>query len=258
MKNLVYRIGGLLLALSACTAYAAETSHDQLPITLSLVRFVRPEFPGIARLEGVAEGSVVVVFSHDLEGQVTDVFALESSHPAFERESVAAVRQWQIGAHEQTGKPCQCAHVIRLVFRAGGIVYLASTPIRAETSSELATDSARPDSTVLTFDNLNSPPKALSRLMPSLSTDSTGKLKNGAVSVTFFVDKQGRVRVPSIVSTPDLRLGQSLAKAMLQWRYEPPQKHGKAVTALAQLTLGLDADSKSVVAAQTTTAGDQR
>ena len=241
MKHPVCLLSSLMIALGASLAGATESRDVKPSVELRIVKFVRPEFPGIALQEGVAEGTVVVAFSHDLAGRVTDALALESTHPAFAREAIAAVQQWQIAPHGEKGAPCQCAHVIRLAFEAGGVMRMASTPSRTNGTSELATSGAGPTSSVLTFDDLDARPKVLRQSMPALPISATNDAKHRAVSVTFFVDREGRVRVPSIVSTPDPMLGAAVAQAMLQWRYESPRKGGKTVAALAEMNFNLNA-----------------
>jgi hypothetical protein len=88
MKNLVYRIGGLLLALSGFTANAVESSHVQPTTELRIVKYAAPQYPGFAKLQGLNEGTVVLAFSHGLEGRVTDALALESTGDAFTREAI--------------------------------------------------------------------------------------------------------------------------------------------------------------------------
>jgi outer membrane biosynthesis protein TonB len=240
MKHRIPLVGGLLIALGAFTANAAESSNAQPVVDLRIVKYVAPQFPGFAKLQGISDGYVVVAFSHDMEGRVTDALALWSTDDAFTREAIEAVQQWRVALHGAEGRPCQCAHVIRLAFHAGGIVRLAATHLQARGSSDLASGYAEHAVSVPTFEELDLKPKALAQLVPPWPKALPGNTDHSGVSVTFFVDQAGRARVPSIVSATDPALGAAVAQAILQWRYEPPHKNGKAVAAVESLNLDIN------------------
>jgi len=259
MKTNIPSVIVLVLACGASFAFGAEPTPARPIVTLSLVEYVAPEFPGAASLEGVAEGTAAIMFSHDAAGRVNDALAIESTHPAFAREAVEAVRRWKVAPHGENGCVCQSAHVIRFSFRAGGLVRLnpaAGAAVRREASRQAAS----PEALAVTFDGLETRPRLLNSAMPTLPAGLRSALKSGSVRVTFLVDEKGRIRVPSIVSTPLPALGAAVLEALAQWRYEAPQKNGQAVVAMTDLNFDFS-DPKAAVAVATMpvpTGSDQR
>lgn len=234
MKTTIHSVTALLLAGGVSLVFGASPAPAQTPVSLSLVKYVAPEFPGAARLEGVAEGTAVVMFSHDATGRVSDAVAIESTHPAFAREAVEAVQQWRVAPHGENGSVCQCAHLIPFSFRAEFVTRInatASSAIRRESSRRTASSAAL----LMTFDDLEARPRLLNSALPSLPAGVRSALKSGLVRVTFLVDEQGRIRVPSIVSAADPALGAAVLAALAQWRYEAPQKNGRTVVAMTDL-----------------------
>lgn len=70
-------------------------------------------------------------------------------------------------------------------------------------------------------------------LGPPIKTSPMGQGINGSqhpgmLIIEITVDKEGKVTNAEVVSTPDRDLGNSLAKAVLRWRYHPYVYEGKA------------------------------
>ena len=253
MKTMFQSVTALVLGFGAICAGGAEPTSARQTVTLRIVEYVAPEYPGSARLEGVAEGTAVVIFSHDSAGRVNDALAVECTHPAFGREAVEAVRQWQVAPHGKGGDACQNAHLIRFSFQAGGVVLRYATSgaaARSKSSGEI----------VVTFDDLETKPRLISSSVPALPAGLRSALKLGLVRVTFVVDEKGWIRVPSLVSTPDPAMGAAVLAALAKWRYEAPQKNGQAVVAMTDLTLdfGNPKALAAVVSPQEAAGSDRR
>jgi len=67
-----------------------------LPLSQRCNVQVRPNYPKLAREDGIEQGKVVARLSLDAKGRVTAVTILEASPKGyFERETLSAARQWQ-------------------------------------------------------------------------------------------------------------------------------------------------------------------
>jgi TonB family protein len=51
----------------------------------------------------------------------------------------------------------------------------------------------------------------------------------GEVKVEFYIDEQGKVRIPVARETSDAAFANAAVDAVSQWQFEPPTSKGKAV-----------------------------
>lgn len=89
--------------------------YDRAP---SPRRFVKPEYPAIARQAGV-EGAVVVRVTVDPTGRVTQAVVVRSDSSLLDGAALAAVREWLFTPAEQSGLPVRAVVEVRLQFRLG-------------------------------------------------------------------------------------------------------------------------------------------
>ena len=247
-------LGATLLSANVPAAAGAPPASTELTIA----KYVAPAFPDVARMEGVLEGSAVVVFSHDGAGRVTDALVLESTHPAFAREAVEAVRQWRISAHAHDGKACRLAHGLRFSFHTGGVVSLAAAPRTRGNAASQTTSTHRLGSSVVGRDELDLAPQALAQPVPVLPPAAAADGPAEALRVSFFIDEQGRVRVPSIVTAVDPVVADAVLAALELWRYEAPRKGGQTVAAMNEVAFTLAAGAAAKTFAVAREIGDTR
>lgn len=223
--SLVTCLAGLL----ACAAAAAQpAANDESARIMRLEKFVVPDFPEFLRRTGVGQGTVVVAISHDAEGRPDDMLVVESTDPRFSEAALDAIRQWRFERPVRQPAPTEAlVPIVRFFFTSGGV---------AVTSPGLG-DPARPrrgvraDSPVElpNFSHLDTVPKALAQPMPRLPA---GEPAAGAVVVKFFVDGEGRARVPVALNAPTPAVATAIEAAVRQWRFEPPRIDGRPAIAL--------------------------
>lgn len=220
--KMLHRIAGvalLSLASAAVLAAAPNSSERRDAVPAGLVQFVKPEFPEWAKVNAICRGSATVAVSWDARGVPTDVVAVDASSPEFGAAACAAVREWRA---DPTLRP---ERFYEFQFALSGVVIC-----HQKGANTLATE-AKADfkRRLFTRDDLDAAPKALAQPMPQ-SADVAGRdVERGRVVVDFFVDEDGRVRVPSVVeaSAPEL-IEPTLAK-LREWRFEAPRRNGRPV-----------------------------
>jgi TonB family protein len=258
-RSLLLSLASLSLGAALSLAQNPSAAGDAAPSTeLTIAKYVAPAFPEVARMEGVLEGSAVVVFSHDGAGRVTDALVVESTHPAFAREAADAVRQWRISAHAHEGRPCRLAHGLCFSFHNGGVVNLAAAPRTRANEASANRGNPRMESSVVGRDELDLAPKTLSQPMPVLPAASATDGRSDALHVSFFIDEKGRVRVPSIVTAVDPVVAEAVLAALEKWRYEAPRKGGKTVAAMNEVAFTLKAGGGAKTFAVAREIGDTR
>jgi hypothetical protein len=90
------------------------------------------------------------------------------------------------------------------------------------------------NSKIAELDALDSSPKVLYQPQPvDMRTGTTVPVE--VVTIEFFIDPEGFVQLPRIVSANNLDLGWAAATAMKRWIYEVPTIKGKPVFARREL-----------------------
>jgi TonB family protein len=178
----------------------------------------------------VTQGTVVVAFERGARNRAGDVLVLESTDSRFADAALDAIREWRFAAHASGGGVVEDAPVVRFLFTTGSIAVVPLTAgprtgdrrtIRADSAVELPN-----------FSHLDAPPKALASPAPGFPVALRGRLSQGTVVVKYFVDPQGKVRLPVVVSASDPAFGAAALAAIREWRYEPPRIDGRPVVAL--------------------------
>ncbi|MBS0661851.1 MAG: energy transducer TonB [Verrucomicrobia bacterium] len=105
------RVAATPLNLDAAAALEQQQPNEG-PV---LIAQVAPEYPPALRRAGV-KGEVVVAFTVEIDGRVTDLEILRASQPGFEAPALAAVRQWRFKAARKNGVVVPARVVQTLVF----------------------------------------------------------------------------------------------------------------------------------------------
>jgi TonB family protein len=87
-----------------------------------------------------------------------------------------------------------------------------------------------------TFQQLDQSPKALVQNMPVYPAALRERGVEGRVSLTFYVDQDGRVRMPRIMTADAPEFGEAALAAVSQWQFEQPLRKGRPVVAREQWT----------------------
>ena len=212
--------------LLAPLSVLAETNDDTVR-DLKLTQYVEPVFPESVKLDGVAEGQVVLAVNNDAAGVPGDVLVLSSTHPKLSAAAVEAVKQWRFAP--ATGATTR---ILRLGFRYNGIIY-AQTARDSEVTSDADTSSDAMHSPVkvLPLQSLSQVPKPLAQPMPAYPVALAAKGQEGRAAVRFYVDEEGRVRLPEVIDATSPEFAAAAVAAVSQWRYEPPRSGGRNVVA---------------------------
>jgi TonB family protein len=71
--------------------------------------------------------------------------------------------------------------------------------------------------------------------IPAAMTPRPPDKKTGEALVEFFVDEDGCVQLPRVVSATEPEFGAAAAQAISEWRFAPPTQGGKPVIERAQV-----------------------
>jgi TonB family protein len=181
---------------------------------------VDPVFPYDLLASG-KDGSAAVTYTIDTSGSPRDVRVSEASDPEFGQALLAAV---ELSTFTEPMKGSDAAEVAvrqRATFKAkpGGT--------EAEADPQLRLLSALRENKLRGAQGLDGPLTPLYRVAPRypLSLRTSGRPR-GQAQVEAVIDRDGRVRLPRIVSASDPAFGWAAATALSQWVFKAPLRAG--------------------------------
>lgn len=241
MKRSTLLLGVALLAGSA-TAVVAATDNESTMQSLQLTKMVQPAFPSALTTLGIPSGDVTIAISRDAAGTPTDILIIESSHSLFSDAAMEAVRQWRFAPTDELSARTGAPAVVRLSFSFQGVITVHPTIDNQFNGNSGAGVRAR--STVLpTMQALEASPKPLNYKDPEYPATMAAKGAQGEAKVSFYVDGEGKVRMPHVISASAPEFGAAAVAAVSNWRFNPPKRNGSAVVAADSWTFQFKHDS---------------
>lgn len=234
MKTLLPKIFFVAAALSLGAAtQASDTAPAGLSKTMRLERYVEPMFPLQLRNTSVGEGFVQVQLLVAADGQLQELFVSAYSHPAFAETVERAVRDWGFRAAD----PAQTADLpqrynLRFSFQREGMIVVQGDfeeTIRAFLRHPLPDKGVE----ICKLRDLDTMPEAVNLVVPAYPAELKQQKVQGAATVSFFIDEEGRVRVPSIVEATRPEFARAALEAVRQWTFAPPLRKGAPTRVLA-------------------------
>lgn len=233
-----------LCAFAVLAAPLALSGADNagLAAQLGLTRFVEPEFPDAARLDGFATGHVTVAVSHNARGEPIDILVLVATHPKMAEAAVNAVREWRFTPGDN---PADLApHTMRIGFKMQGVVVFPFGKNHVEDpEGDTRFIKLSEPVKVPRVQALARKPRALVQPMPAYPAALAPRQVEGTAAVRFYVDEEGRVRLPELIEATTPEFAEAALAAVAQWRYEPPQAGGRRIVATDHWTFKFAANN---------------
>jgi TonB family protein len=168
---------------------------------------------------------------------MTDYLVTAYSDPLFAESALAAVKKWKFEPAQIHGAARSSKADLTFKFEVEGVVVVS---ISALSGSDVIKYKLTPNSqayaacTLAQLDRIPTPTKIVN---PSYPTELARSSRGGRVSVQFYIDNLGHVRMPS-VSHETIEANAELASiavaAVSQWQFDPPLQNGRPVVVLAQ------------------------
>ncbi len=185
-------------------------------------------FPNPLLAEGVTSGQVRAVIVVEADGRLTDHLILGYTHPELVRELVESLGEWEFEAARERGEPVGTRAEIIFNFEARGVVLTLTpantpnslyrwAPQKVVTQLCLPADLDRPLVAIRTAPPVHPGPQ----LRPAQP--------EGTALIDFYVDAEGRPRMPVAVSATHPAFAAAAIDALAQWGFSPPQRQGKPV-----------------------------
>jgi TonB family protein len=232
MKTLILPLAcsALLLAVSA-SAQDVRNPSDRM--TLAIVQTEDPIFPRSLQLTGVLSGNAKIAIDVDENGKLTDCLITGYSRKEFADSALEAIRQWRYLPPSVNGQPWASVRELSFDYtRTGVVVSFVGVEALSNRLDELLQGRYIYRTYALReLDRIPTPIQVVNPVPPAPGPDVKAQ---HSVTVEFFIDEQGQVRLPA-VSREDAgsAYAASALVAVRQWRFDPPTVKGRPVLVLA-------------------------
>jgi TonB family protein len=220
----------LWFALSAAAQPGANAPEQS---ALKIIQTEEARFPLLLQNSRVLNGSASIAFDIDEHGRLTDVLVTGYSRQEFAESAVEALRTWKFEPPRLNGQAWASVQELHFDYsRTGVVVSLTSMELIAGMMEDLVQGQlAYRTHTLRELDRIPTPVKVVPPASPALAPNQ-GK---HSLVVEFYIDEQGRVRMPSVARIDaGTHFATSALDAVKQWRFEPPLVSGRPVLVLAK------------------------
>lgn len=232
-------LAALLVATGSLPAQSAMTpgaGRSQLVVHQT----EHPIFPHRLRELGVREGEARLLIEVDETGRLTDWMPIAYSHRPFVDAAAIALRKWRFEPARIDGEAVPSQVEVRFQFEERGVGFIA---IDVGTHLLSRFDSSE-NYRVRTLKELDRIPTPLNVVQPPYVKSMADRGLTGSVTLEFYIDETGAVKMPSVVKSDHPELTAAAAVALRQWRFEPPQMSGQPVLVRARQTFNFAPGAK--------------
>lgn len=236
MKTVLAALAATVLAaVGSAQNISAEPAHQPLKI----IQTVAPAYPPGQLLAGTTEGEARIAISVDETGRLTEWLVLAFSDRAFADAALAALRQWRFEPARRADGPVSARSELTFNFEAHGVVishtvssFMQAYLRRLERHYAYA-PCARAE--------IDQPPALANFVPPAYGKDMARRGIAGSVTVEFYIDETGAVRLPAIVASDHDDLSALTVDALRHWKFAPPTRNGHPVLVKVQQRFDFDA-----------------
>jgi TonB family protein len=201
--------------------------------SLRIIQKRHPIYPANLSRSGITKGFAIIAFNVDAEGKLVDYLPVAYTHEEFYRASVEALMRWQFEPARAAGQPRAVVTQMTFKFESSGAVVEMSVDddINAQFNRMRPTVEAYRVSKLKELDRI---PVPVNIVRPGYPEAFVGSGLEGTVTVEFYIDESGEVRLPVVLDQTAGDFGGAAMEAVRQWKFEPPVKDETPVVALAR------------------------
>lgn len=220
-------------ALPAGVLRAIEPEAGVEP--LKVIQTVEPSYPAAAKWTGLTTGDVHVIIAVDSRGQLTDWLVTAESDPVFARSAVDALQRWRYEPMRRNGVAAPGRAELRFKYSISGMVIVTMSSVDQDVRQTFRSPPRPVKPHVYAIDELDRPLEALADKLPEYPATLRQTPRTGKAVVDYYVDEDGRVRLPVIVEQDHAAFGDAVLAAASKWRFAAPRRDGRpAITRVAQ------------------------
>ncbi|HYC69648.1 MAG TPA: TonB family protein [Opitutaceae bacterium] len=184
----------------------------------------------------IHDGEATVMILVDASGLIADSLVTRYTHPLFGKEALETAHRWRFEPARLRGEPVGVRMQLNFSFERGRRVVNVADPeafeahLRNRVEGPYQGDVRR----VRLARELDEPLVVVDQVHPMPPGPLGARRASGHAVVEFYVDEQGRPRLPVVVAADDDAFGRSALEAIAQWRFSVPRAGGWPVMVLAR------------------------
>jgi len=223
-------LAATLAAVATVCATAEGKGGRSGPSTpLTIVRTQLPLYPEKLADRFLDKGEARILIMVDEQGRLVDWMVTGYTHALFAKEALDVIQKWKYESATFHGQPVPVRTELRFLFRNSGGVRIVPGDLEMRLRVREINDKEVFWQRTCQMEELDSPPDAIVEIQP-MPPDRLGAIaREGKVVVEYYIDPDGRVRMPLIVSSDDEAFSQSVLLAISEWKYATPTREGQPV-----------------------------
>lgn len=213
-----------VLAANGITASDGTAPADPLRLEVA----ADPAWPHAALLKG-ERGAATVEFKVRPDGSVANVAVREATAPEFGRALAAAMETWVFESASGRADTAEITWLRRVEFAPPSAEEEKTNPLARLLAAARA-------GSIRGADALDEPLAPILRVSPVYpgAQRAAGKPAGEAV-VEFVIDREGRARLPRVISATHEDFGWAAATAIQQWVFRAPRRAGEPTDVLVRI-----------------------
>ena len=228
MSTLVQKtlLFALLTAVASCGFAQSETRFPELQ-SAKIIQTVDPIYPDSLVAAYRHGGEVSILASIDEHGRLADWLTIRHTDPRFAEAAVTALKKWTFEPARDRGEPVPVTVELKFTFLVkGAVVSVSASDILEANFNELTGGRGYAPCTLRELDRI---PVPLQTVSPVYAEQLARRGTVGEVTVDFYIDERGAVRMPYVTRPADPLLASLAVDAVRQWKFEPPTRRGHPV-----------------------------
>jgi TonB family protein len=187
-------------------------------------------YPPMMLYNAIYYGEARVVISVDEDGKLTDHLVTGYTNAGFAEAAAAALKRWTYESARARGKARASRADVLFIFRDKGVI-VQNLPGALEQHRTFGALQDRYVFKPCKLGELDRIPNPMQVVPPMVAKSNRLHI----VTVEFYIDEEGRVRMPAVArESADDAYAAAAVAAVEQWRFEPPLRKGRPVLVYAQ------------------------
>ncbi len=209
-----------------------ERPDDNVGIAIDQVGVL--VYPPMMLYNAIYSGEVRAVISVDEKGVLTDCLVTGYTDKAFADAAVVALNRWIYQPARVKGRARSARADVLFLFKDQGVI-VQNFPGALAQHAFAGFMQGRYAYRPCKLRELDRTPTPVHVVPPTAPKPSPGNRYTHAVKVEFYIDEEGKVRMPAVArESADDAYAAAAVSAVEQWRFEPPLRKGKPVLVYAQ------------------------
>jgi TonB family protein len=227
--SLAIAVGALL-----SSTYAAELpGKPNADVPLKIIEKINPVYPIRMLNDGYIRGEAQIVFLVDAAGQLGDCLVTTYTQKEFANVALHALKKWKFEPAKVQGQPVSTVVDMTFLFEINGVVTIERQPTSTIPYEEAVLENDKYAFQPCPTKLLDGAPKPIRVTKPVYPKEFGDQGITGKVVIEFYIDEQGRARLPIAIQASHPTLAALAISAVEQWQFEPPTRKGQPVLVCA-------------------------